>query len=413
MSRNRFWYIAAWLALTLAVAGLPVVQRFVLLPLYAAGYAGWPLSMLNRINSMVVGPGKRIAYSVLVPTDHYFTNQHLAIAFAFNLILYGVLIALPIAALYGVYNRPELKPEEDSAGGEVAASTVTDPSKRRFLAAAGGAAGVALCSTYPVLVSPGRLTVRRLAFPVRGLPPSLSGLTIAQITDVHHDEWISLQHVRRVVELANSLRPDVVALTGDYISSNAAFIKGVAGALANLRPKLGTVACMGNHDWWGDERETRRQFARQGIPLIDNDRRFITADRRLLAEATGGLCLAAVGDLWEDTIDLEKALARVPPDMPRLVLAHNPDTAETGAVLDGGHRIDLMLSGHTHGGQVRIPGLGAPIIPSSFGEKYAQGLAEGPRCPVQISAGVGMAGLPVRFNVSPEIVLITLVRAEG
>jgi predicted MPP superfamily phosphohydrolase len=102
----------------------------------------------------------------------------------------------------------------------------------------------------------------------------------------------------------------------------------------------------------------------------------------------------------------------VRPETPRLVIAHEPDTAEIGPLRDAdAPRIDLMLSGHTHGGQVRLPLVGAPIVPSRYGQKYAGGLVEGPRFPVLVSRGIGMSILPIRFAVAPEIVEVTLTRA--
>ena len=113
-----------------------------------------------------------------------------------------------------------------------------------------------------------------------------------------------------------------------------------------------------------------------------------------------------MGDLWEDRVSFNDALAGVPEDMPRIVLSHNPDVAET---MPAGFRVDLMCAGHTHGGQVWVPTLGTPIVPSRYGSKYAGGLVQGPHCRVLVSRGVGMAILPVRFRVRPELVVIDLV----
>ena len=143
-----------------------------------------------------------------------------------------------------------------------------------------------------------------------------------------------------------------------------------------------------------------------GVPLIDNDRLFLSARGISDAQVPGqSLCLAGLGDLWENAGPLEPVLEGLPGDMPRIVLTHNPDTAET---LKSGLRIDLMCCGHTHGGQVWVPGLGTPIVPIRHGDKYAGGWCEGPQCPVIVSRGVGMAVLPVRFGVRPEIGVITL-----
>jgi uncharacterized protein len=118
-----------------------------------------------------------------------------------------------------------------------------------------------------------------------------------------------------------------------------------------------------------------------------------------------------VGDLYMDTQRYDAALGGVPADMPRLLLSHNPDVAEDPALAVYGYRIDLMLSGHTHGGQIYIPGIGSPIVPSQFGQKYARGLVQGPVCPVFISRGLGHTVLPVRIGVRPEMAVIELTRA--
>jgi predicted MPP superfamily phosphohydrolase len=178
--------------------------------------------------------------------------------------------------------------------------------------------------------------------------------------------------------------------------------------LAQLRARIGVVAVLGNHDWWEDEARTRRAFDAAGIPLLDNGRRILTPGRRLVREAAEGLAVCGVGDLWEDLQDYEHALGGLPAGMTRLLLAHNPDVAEEPGLVRGGRRVDLLLSGHTHGGQVRLPGLGTPLVPSRYGQKYAQGLIQGPVCPVFVSRGIGVSMLPLRCGVSPEIAVLEL-----
>ena len=147
---------------------------------------------------------------------------------------------------------------------------------------------------------------------------------------------------------------------------------------------------------------------RAGIRLLDRDHVFLGPEGLREEPGEDALCLAGFGDLWEDEHDPADALVGVPGATPRLVLSHNPDYAER---IPADLRVDLLLAGHTHGGQVRVPGRGTPVVPSAFGQKYAGGLCQGPRCPVQVSRGVGMAYLPVRIGVPPEIVELTLVRA--
>jgi predicted MPP superfamily phosphohydrolase len=220
--------------------------------------------------------------------------------------------------------------------------------------------------------------------------------------------------VREIVEATNALKPDLILLTGDYVHRSPAYIDPVLRELSELRAKIGIVGVLGNHDWWESAPLSRDCFAKAGIPLIDNDRRFISPDHQLTGdESRGGLCIAGVGDYIEDRIRLDRALRDVPDDMPRLLMSHNPDVVEYPPLVAASTRIDLMLSGHTHGGQIRIPGIGTPIVPSRFGSKYASGLVQGPVCPIYISRGLGTTILPLRFRVPPEITVIELQRAEA
>lgn len=167
----------------------------------------------------------------------------------------------------------------------------------------------------------------------------------------------------------NGLDPDLVVLTGDYVNMSPEYIGPAVAELAALRPRVGAVAVLGNHDWWEDGPLTRREFARAGVPLLDNGRRVLTPDRQLVGEAREGLAVCGVGDLWTDRPDYRRALDGLPQAMPRLLLSHNPDVAEEPALVNSGLRVDWMLSGHTHGGQIRIPTLGTPVVPSRFGQK--------------------------------------------
>jgi predicted MPP superfamily phosphohydrolase len=180
------------------------------------------------------------------------------------------------------------------------------------------------------------------------------------------------------------------------------------GALAGLRAKLGVVGVLGNHDWREDGPLSQRELTRAGVRLIDNGRLFVAPSRRLSDAPSEGLCVAGVGDLWTDRQDYGRALGGLPADMPRLLLSHNPDVAEEPAFVESGYRVDLMLSGHTHGGQIYLPGVGAIVTMSRYGQKYVRGLVRGPTCPVYVSRGLGMAMLPVRFGSVPEVAVIEL-----
>jgi hypothetical protein len=264
---------------------------------------------------------------------------------------------------------------------------------------------------YVTSVATRNYEITRRTIAIRGLPPELAGLRIVQLTDIHHGPWIPLSHVRGVVSATNELHADLVLLTGDYVHRSPAYIEPVAAVLGGLRARIGVLGVLGNHDWWESAPITRKAFAAAGIPLIDNARRFVTSDRTLAAEADAGLCIAGVGDYYEDRQLYGEALGGVPDAVPRILLSHNPDVAEDPAFLSSGLRVDLMLSGHTHGGQIYVPGLGTPGVPSRYGQKYASGLVQGPACPVYICRGVGHTVLPVRIGVPPEVAVIELETA--
>lgn len=261
------------------------------------------------------------------------------------------------------------------------------------LAAGGGA--------YAYFWEPRRLVLRRVSVALPRLPAGLAGLKIGQISDTHHGPYTGRAFVEEAAALVWAERPDLIVLTGDYVHRGAAFIPGGIDPFASLRPPLGLYAVLGNHDHWHGAALTRECLARAGARDLTN--------RRVVLERGGGtLCLAGVGDLWEDEQDLAAALSGTDESSPRILLSHNPDYAE---LLPVAPRVDLVIAGHTHGGQVALPLLGALVLPSAYGQKYRAGLVRGPRCPVFVSRGVGVISPPVRINCPPEVAILTLIPA--
>lgn len=288
---------------------------------------------------------------------------------------------------------------------------VENLSRRKFLAQSATAAagvGVFAIGGHAVYVAPQQLKVRRYTLPIEGLPDALDGVKLTHISDTHYGPFTTLSYLEDAMRLANSLKGDIVVLTGDYVHrSHDAVAPGIE-LFKDLEAPLGRFAVFGNHDHWEGIERCREAFESTGVTLVDNDRVFITErGARSNPDDPNALCLAGVGDYWEDEIRLDAALRDAAARMPRIVLSHNPDVAE---YIPPDCRVDLMFSGHTHGGQVRLPVLGTPILPSRFGQRYSGGVCEGPKCPVVVSRAVGMAGLPLRFRVDPEIGLITLRR---
>lgn len=280
--------------------------------------------------------------------------------------------------------------------------------RRQFLSGTAMGGLTLLCYGFGVERLALQPTVRRL--PIRGLPPELEGLRLGFMSDLHCGPVNSQDYLMGAVRAMNDLKPDVIVLPGDFVSVSGEYFPRAAELLSELRPRItgALLGTLGNHDHWHGLELARAQLPAAGLHIVEN-RHLILTPRRELSSGGRGLCLAGVGDLWEDKPDLHLALAGVPEDVPRLVMCHNPDVAEWQA--EGAPRVDLMLSGHTHGGQVSFPVIGPPLLPSDFGQKYAEGLVQAPSFPVFVTRGVGVGGIPVRLGVRPEIVLFELTQA--
>ena len=282
--------------------------------------------------------------------------------------------------------------------------------RRLFLTgAAGGAAGLALTGYgYGVERRSYQLLKYRLA--LADLPAELQGLRLALLSDWHLGPYNRPEMVARAVELCNQARPDLILLPGDFVSNSGRYFTEVAELIRELHPQIpgGILASWGNHDYWHGIEPGQRLLPQVGVNVLTNQRLLLTPGRELREDGKSGLWLAGLDDLWAGQPDLEAALRGLPPEQPRLVLNHNPDLAETSM----GPRVDFMVSGHTHGGQIRIPGLGTPVLPSAYGQKYAAGLVEAPGYPVFVTRGVGTSGLPLRIGVPPEVVIFELEAGE-
>jgi predicted MPP superfamily phosphohydrolase len=387
-------------------------------PLHARGIGQPLLDHFNGLNDLLQFPLLHAAYRAGFRPGPHPTPAVWMVGLAITAAGYG-LAAFLFRVCWLCGTRPRAAVPEPGAGparpapARVAARR-TGESRRQFLGhAVKCAGGTALAGLgYTLVIEPRWFGVTHRVIPLGGLPPALDGLRAVQLTDLHHGPWTGRAHIRQVVDAVNDLRPDLVLLTGDYVEQSRAYIRPVAEELERLQPRIAAVAVLGNHDWDEDGPLTQRELGSRGIVLLDNARRILTPQRRLVREAGEGLVLAGVGDLWRDRQDYAQALGGLPPQLPRLLLSHNPDAAEEPALVRSGHRVDLMLSGHTHGGQLRFPLLGAPVVPSRYGQKYVQGLVQGPVCPVLVCRGVGVSGLPLRLGAFPEIALLEF-RAAG
>ncbi|HHL40049.1 MAG TPA: metallophosphoesterase [Deltaproteobacteria bacterium] len=243
-----------------------------------------------------------------------------------------------------------------------------------------------------------RIVVERVEVTIEDLAPQLEGLRICLLTDTHHGPMVGIGMLDRAVAAANGLGADVAALTGDFVSRSPEYIAPAAASLARLRAPLGVFAVLGNHDHWVDAGGVREGLAGAGIRVLENS-------HALVERAGAPLCVAGVEDLYEGRPDAAAALDGVESTTPRILLSHNPDYAEA---LGEEPRVDLVLSGHTHGGQVRLPFGFAPVTYSRYGQKYRGGLVRTGRTQVYVSRGLGVVMAPVRINCPPELTLIEL-----
>jgi predicted MPP superfamily phosphohydrolase len=247
-------------------------------------------------------------------------------------------------------------------------------------------------------------------------------LKIAVVADLHAcDPWMSLERIETIVERTNALDADIIVMLGDYVAGHRHVTRHIAAGewapvLAGLKAPLGVHAILGNHDWWDDkavQRQgqgptvARRALEAAGIPVYENDVKRLTKAGRPFWLAGLGDQLAyfparrfrPVSRIGVD--DLAATLAKVKDDAPVILLAHEPDVAMRVPA-----RVALQLSGHTHGGQVRLFGW-SPVVPTRYGKKFAYGHAR-EKCDVIVSGGLGCSIVPFRLGVPPEIVLVTL-----
>ena len=301
--------------------------------------------------------------------------------------------------------------------------------RRTFLKLGLAAAGLSASGLlYATEIEPAWLDVTHVDIFISGLPASFSGYRIAHVSDLHYDggHYMPLQRIEQVVQWVNAQKPDLIVHTGDFVSEphtlaylaaryrgerpgfmhspNAEAVFGPCiAAVDQMYARDGALAVLGNHDHWVDADVARQHLARSSIRLIENS--------HVVIQRQGArLVIAGVDDLWTGEQLPERAFAGAPPPQqaPRILLCHNPDYAVDAAV--PGHGVQLMLSGHTHGGQVTIPGLGAPILPIEHKE-FARGLVSTSWGQVYVSRGIGVITPPVRFLTRPEIAILRLLRA--
>ena len=246
---------------------------------------------------------------------------------------------------------------------------------------------------------PYQLAVERHAVGLKRLPRELDGLKIVHLSDIHHSPFTGREQVERAVEVANSLQPDIIALTGDYVSHEREYVQPCAEMLGRLRARRGVYAVLGNHDNWVDADLVTDLFTLAGIRVLNNEGlRF--------GDRGASFWLAGVQDTMVGLEDLPLALAGSSADEMKLLLAHNPVILRRAARAG----CDLVLSGHTHGGQVTW----RPERSASgrVRRRILRGLGRRGETQIYVTRGLGTVVLPVRYGCLPEVSLLTLRCAD-
>jgi predicted MPP superfamily phosphohydrolase len=276
-------------------------------------------------------------------------------------------------------------------------------SRRQFLALGGLAAAGSIAAAGGYIYAhneAGDPVIEKVSIPIKGLPGGLEGFTIAVMADFHLYPFTKLDLIKKAVAMANGLQPDVTLLLGDYVWHELEAIYDLAPLLGRLNARHGVFAAAGNHDYWTNIAVISQVMREAGLPLTVNQGVPIR-------QGNADLYLAIVDDGWSGTPDLQATMAAMPSAATPVLVSHEPDLADQYA-LDP--RIALQLSGHSHGGQVRLPRVGALILPY-LAWKYDMGLYRVNDMWLYTNRGLGVTSEPVRFNCPPEVTEITLVRA--
>jgi uncharacterized protein len=266
-----------------------------------------------------------------------------------------------------------------------------------------GALGVttgagALGVEYAYNVEPNLIQVEHVEMALPRLPGVFDGMTIAQISDLHLGPYVSEDHILKAVQMTNALRPDAIVVTGDLVNSSWRYIQPCTEIISKLDAPIGVYAVLGNHDYWvGFLSLMLQSVKKSGITLLRNQSVPLTRGRSTIY-------FVGIDDLWLELANLQRALEGIPNNACKIALMHEPDFADIAAQAE----IDLQLSGHSHGGQVRLPFIGPLILPK-YGEKYAMGFYRiGNFTRLYTTRGIGVLPPGVRFNCPPEITLLTL-----
>ena len=257
--------------------------------------------------------------------------------------------------------------------------------------------GVSAVAAYSRLIEPYNYWISENDIFIRDLPPAFEGFRITQLTDIHHSRILGISEVQRVVSLAQQTKPDMFVLTGDYSTSYRRYIEPCAEVLAGLSAPEGVWAVLGNHDHYTDPDLTTRALECRHIAMLNNA-------NTTLRRGSDSLQLSGIDDWTWNATDWSRAFSGLNAKTPTILLSHQPTVLD----LEQTSNVALIVSGHTHGGQLKFPFFGAPASRFTKDLKYARGLFRRGGTQLYVSSGTGVIGLPLRFGVRPEIAVLRL-----
>jgi len=246
------------------------------------------------------------------------------------------------------------------------------------------------------------IEITRLDIKVTNLPDNFENLTITQISDLHSGRFVNFELIKKSVKMVNELNSDIVMITGDFIEKfyyREEHIRPCMQELALIQPNEGVYAVLGNHDHRRDPEKITEELQKVGICVLRNE-------NKRLRRGNSAIRILGVDDLVMEKDDMEKTLDGVSRHEVKILMSHSPDIAENHKL----RGIDLILSGHTHGGQICFPLIGAPQtrIVSAYGQKYISGLVQYNDIQIYVNRGIGSGFPPARFMCKPEITVFTL-----
>jgi len=315
---------------------------------------------------------------------------YLPAVWGFGSLFSGLLLGLTLVVLW--VGRTIVRLLRIGAG-EVA-SDPPNPGRRRFLQA--GVGGIA---SVPFILSGYGATVEAKTHQVQKLTvPFGRSLRVVQLTDLHAGIFMTRQEIRRYADQAAALQPDLFVLTGDFISTSISFLPGCLEEMARVQARYGTFATLGNHEhWYGELSDLQAIFRNCGIPLLHNTHQVIQTKQ-------GPFAVAGIDDMRSGRPDLDEAVAGLDSSVPTILLSHRPEIFPRAAA----RGISLTLSGHYHGGQVKLRLPGGDLSLAHLRTPYPEGLYRTETCYLYVSRGIGTTFTPVRLNAPPEVTLIHL-----